>query len=193
MLFFWLTSPMEQSLPAQPAELDEALFPRIAAGDREALAELYRQTDSAVYGFILSILKNRHDAEDVLQDTYLQISRSAGSYRPQGKPMAWVLTVARNLARMRLRKEARSVPVEDLESCGRPAAEESTDEDRLMLDSALRLLGEQERQIVLLHAASGLRHREIALLLGIPLSTVLSKYARSLAKLRKYWNGGTER
>ena len=62
-----------------------------------------------------------------------------------------------------------------------------TPEDRLVLESLLSLLGEQERQIVTLHALTGLKHREIAQLLGLPLSTVLSKYHRGMKKLQNAW------
>ena len=58
--------------------------------------------------------------------------------------------------------------------------------DRLVLEAALKALGEEERQVVLLHAASGLKHREIARDLGLPLSTVLSRYSRALKKLQRY-------
>ena len=57
--------------------------------------------------------------------------------------------------------------------------------DRLVLEAALKTLGEDERQVVLLHAVSGLRHREIARDLGLPLSTVLSRYSRALKKLKR--------
>ena len=55
----------------------------------------------------------------------------------------------------------------------------------MVLREAMRILSAEERQIVLLHAVSGLKHREIADDLGMPLATVLSKYRRALAKLRK--------
>ena len=81
----------------------------IAEGDREALAGLYRETHTAVYGFALSLCANAQDAEDVLQDTYLQVSRAAAAYQSQGKPMAWMLTIARNLALQRMRERERTV------------------------------------------------------------------------------------
>ena len=64
-----------------------------------------------------------------------------------------------------------------------------TAEDREVLSAALGVLGEQERQIVLLHAVSGLKHREIAQLMELPLATVLSKYHRGLKKLKKKLEG----
>jgi len=68
-----------------------------------ALEALYERTKAAVYGLALSILRNPQDAEDVMQDTYIRIIRSAGRYRSQGKPMAFILTITRNLALDRIR------------------------------------------------------------------------------------------
>ncbi len=161
---------------------------QMAVGDQAALADFYQRTKAAVFGFALSILKNRHDAEDVLQDTYLQVWQAAGSYRSHGKAMAWVLTIARHRAVDHLRTQGRT---ESLDPEGRqdqlawsPAV---TEEDRLTLAALLEQLGDQERQIVVLHALSGLKHREIAALLGIPLPTVLSKYSRAIKKLQLAW------
>lgn len=65
-------------------------------------------------------------------------------------------------------------------------------ENRLVLETAMKALSEQERQIVMLHAQSGLKHREIGALLGIPVGTVLSKYNRSMSKLRRQLEGKHE-
>lgn len=166
------------------ADVLERCIARIAAGDREALAELYQRTRAAVYGFALSVVKNGPDAEDVLQDAYLQVWKGAEDYRPQGRPMAWLMAVVRNLALDRLRERARTAePLpEDW-----PENPMLTQEDRLTLEALLGLLSDEERQIVALHALTGLRHREIAALLALPLSTVLSKYNRSMKKLQLAW------
>ena len=61
------------------------------------------------------------------------------------------------------------------------------------MQQALATLGEEERRIILLHAVTGLKHREIAALLELPLSTVLSKYNRALKKMRAYLEGDDAR
>ena len=100
-----------------------------------------------------------------------------------GKPMAWLLTITKNLVRMKYRAdEGRQEPLDDTMAV---PGFESASVDRLTLQAALACLGEEERQIVTLHAIAGLRHRETADLLGMPLSTVLSKYHRALSKLKK--------
>ena len=173
--------------PGDDAVLDHCIA-RIAGGDQEALAELYDRTRPAVYGFALSILKNVHDAEDVLHDAYLQVWHAAGQYRSQGKPRAWLMTIVRNLSLSRLREQSRteSLSQEDWQDrfASVPAV---TEEDRLTLGALLAALGDQERQIVTLHALGGLKHREIAAMLALPLPTVLSKYSRALKKLQLAW------
>ena len=147
----------------------ESLLLGVAAGDSHSLEELYHRTRTAVYGLVLSYLKHPQDAEDVTQDAFVRIWDTAASYRPQGKPMAWLLTVARNLALMRLRERGKTQELTDEEWSALPArAPDVTTEDRHVLRAALSVLSEQERQVVMLHAVTGLKHREIAQLLELP-------------------------
>ena len=179
----------EKTLRTDRAALDELLV-RAAAGSREALAGLYSATRGAVYAMALSVLKNAEDARDVTQDTYVQVLTAGGQYRSQGSPMAWLLTVTRNLAGMRLRKQSRQTGLTDEEWDAIPDGSGLfAAEDRALIQEALARLRDDERQIVLLHATSGLKHREIAALLGMPTATVLSKYHRALKKLRAQLEG----
>ena len=91
----------------------ESLLLGVAAKDSHSLEELYHRTRTAVYGLVLSYLKHPQDAEDVTQDAFVRIWDTAASYRPQGKPMAWLLTVARNLALMRLRERGKTQELTD--------------------------------------------------------------------------------
>ena len=170
-------------------ELQQLLI-RVAGGERDALAELYRRTRTAVYGFALSYLKNAQDAQDLTQDVYVRVWDCAEQYRPTGSPMGWLLTVCRNLCLMRLRREKRNVALSEKEWDAVPAQESDLDADeRVLLQHALAALGEEERRVVLLHAVTGMKHREIAALLELPLATVLSKYHRALKKMRAYLEG----
>ncbi len=177
-----LISMLAENAPQQNPDIQyKAYMTGIAAGDKEALHSLYQETRSAVYGFALSILKNTHDAEEVLQDTYIQVFRAAQSYQPSGKLMSWLLTITRNLALMKIRQQARFSGEEPPDI---PDEHPETPDDRMLLQKALDTLAEGERQIVILHAVTGFKQREIAELLDMPLSTVLSKYSRALKKLR---------
>ena len=172
-----------------PVEL-EALLESIAKGDQEALAALYDHARGAVYGLALSYLKNGHDADDIAQDTFVRVWEKAPLYRPQGSPMAWILTIAKNLSLMRLREQNKTADLaqEDWESLAIPSPAVSV-EERQVLHAALTALDDTERQVILLHAVSGLKHREIAELLEIPLATALSKYHRGLKKLKAKLEG----
>ncbi len=167
-------------------ELLEMNLRRIARGHTDAIGEIYELTKSAVYGYALSILKNAQDAEDVLQDTYVKICLNAESYHAQGKPLAWIFTIARNLALMKLRGQSRMTEIPEYEweqiASGN---QDFRSEDRIVLSAALTKISEEESQIVILHAVGGMKHREIAEWLGMPLATVLSKYHRAIRKLQK--------
>lgn len=168
----------------------DGLLKRIAGGDRDGLAELYHRARTTVYALALSYLKNTEDAEDVTQDAFVQIWDSAPTYRAEGKAVAWMLTITRNLCLMRLRKQQRSGELSEEEWAALPALPAGlSHEEQLALRAALELLDAEERRIVLLHAVTGWKHREIASLLELPLPTVLSKYHRALKKLRKQLEG----
>ena len=168
---------------------DDKLIARIAEGDRRAFAEVYEATKSTVYGYALSFVKNREDAEDIMHDVYLKLYRSAGQYKPRGKPLAFLLTIVRNTALNRLRSRGREsalpqeevVRQQDTAAYSDPAGQS---EDRILLETALHILDDTERQIVILHAVSEMKHREIAEILGLKLPTVLSKYRRALDKMK---------
>ena len=179
----------ENETDSQSASLEELLI-RSRDGDGDAFAEVYGKTRAAVYAMTLSYLKNAADAEDATQETFVRIWQSKADYKPQGTPMAWILTVARNLALMTLRQRARSADISEEEWRAIPAdAPRVTAEDRIVLDNALGKLSDDERRVVMLHVSSGLKHREIAKLLEMPLSTVLSKYSRAIKKLQNELKG----
>ena len=138
--------------PAEDRHELQQLLVHIAGGEREALAELYQRTRSAVYGLALSYLKNAHDAQDLTQDVYVQVWDCAAQYRPTGSPMGWLLTVCRNLCLMRLRREERHAALSEEEWDAIPAQECGLDADeRALLQGALARLADEERRIVLLH------------------------------------------
>ena len=184
----FLLMSMEELARAQRPEgrLEERLLPLVGQGDPEAFEVLYRSTEKAVYALALSILRNPHDAEDIVQETYLKVRAAAHLYVPQGKPLAWLFTITKNLCRDLLRSQSRTEAAPDGAEDDLRFSYVSDPTDRLVLEAALKALGEEERQVVLLHAASGLKHREIARDLGLPLSTVLSRYSRALKKLQRY-------
>lgn len=188
-----LTLLLIQSTPLSGSsveELDRCLA-RMAQDDTSALGRLYELTSRAVYGYALSLAKNAHDAEDIMQETFVRAHLGAGQYRSSGKPMAWLLRIARNLALMKLRDSKRNVTMspEDWmeEFADRP---DFTSEDAVTLQQLMDTLTDEEREIVTLHALTGFKHREIAEMMDLALPTVLSKYHRALKKLKSTLQGG---
>lgn len=173
--------------------IDEKLFELIGQNDMHALEELYHITERTLYAYILSIVKNHDETLDVMQETYIKIMSSAHLYKPMGKPLAWMFTIAKNIHISKLRKEKKEFNMDSIEMEDDLKFSYVTDnEDKIVLEAALRILDEDERKIVILYAVSGLKHKEIAESTGLKLSTALSKYHRALAKLRKHLTEGGE-
>ena len=167
---------------------DEQLIMNIARGDRDALAEVYLQHKGAVYAFALSMLRQAQAAEDVMQETFLQLWNAAGSYVPRGQSaLPWMLGITKNTALKHMRASQRSgIPMEELpDQLEQPDPFQAV-ENRIVTKAVMEKLTAEERQIVVLHAVACMKHREIADLLDKPLSTVLNKYRRALKKLESY-------
>ena len=176
----------EDSERARAAVRDEDIL-AVARNGPDALRRLYEKTSKGVYAYALSLLKNAHDAEDVCQETFLSIYDKAGDYEPQGKPMAWIITVAKRHALTVLRKERGKSYIEEAEKANAEAFSRTENtEQRLLLQAATEVLNDDERQIVMLKAVAGMKAREIGKILGMPLNTVLSKYHRAIGKMRLY-------
>jgi len=170
-------------LPTESAALDSWLR-QVAKGNAKALEKLYKAVSQPVYAYALSFLKNPQDAEDVLHDSFLLVWRNAPAYRSEGKPMAWILTITRNQCFKKLRQQKRYISMSDWETEVFLPDENLSVEEKLLLQGCMNLLTDEERQIVILHAVAGLKHRQIALFLDIPLSTALSKYHRAIKKMK---------
>ncbi len=168
--------------------VNEKILSDIAAGSASAFKELYALTSDTVYGFALSILKNSHDAEDIMQEVYIKIYNSADTYQKQGKPMAWILTIVRNMCYNKIRDTKQHDDITDHAHYISDNCHESGI-NAIVLEEAMNVLNEEERQIVMLHSMTGMKHREIADIVDMPVSTVLSKYNRSLKKLKKALEG----
>ncbi len=164
--------------------IDDRLLCQVATGDMEAFQALYESTRKSVYAFALSLTHNTHDAEDILQETYLKIFHAAPHYIPKGKPMAWIFTITRRLAMDKHRAAGRTTPLEDTGDTPDLSTIEQT-EQRLLLETLFKVLSPEEEQIVVLHITGGLKHREIAALLEKPLGTVLARYNRAIKKMKE--------
>ena len=157
----------------------------ISKRDKESFVNLYNATSSAIYGYILSIIKNPDTSKDLLQEVYIKIYEKAHLYESKGKVLAWIFTLSKNLCLMHIRKDKETVDIDKvLDYIGNDKFSANLI-DKLVLEASFTKISDVERQIIFLHVLSGLKHKEIAKLLDIPLSTVLSKYNRALKKLKK--------
>lgn len=171
------------------AEILDLLLQKLAEGDMDALRDLYERVSSAVYTFALSVVQNPTTAEDVMQDAFVNIAQNANKYVSQGKPMAWIMTITKNIALMKLKRmDNRNSSLEDYMDVAK-TDEFAQSDRRILLQKALNELKDEDRQIVILHAMTGMKHREIAEIMKIPLPTVLTKYKRSLEKMRRTIGG----
>ena len=164
----------------------EGQISNLASGNREALGLIYDCINDSIYGYALSILGNTQDAEDILQECFLSLWKSAPTYKKMGKPMAWIFTITRNLCYMRIRKREKenlNMPENWEEYIN--GKENLSQEDRVVIGECIAGLAMEEKEILLLHVLGGLKHREIAELMEKPLSTILSKYNRTVKKLRE--------
>lgn len=137
LLHLTIQSEFEQA----DAETLDACIYQVAQKSDIAFAKLYKLTSDAVYGFALSVLKNTHDAEDVLQECYISIFNAASNYHSDGKPMAWILTITRNLCYQKLRKNSKiaDIPEEDWERY-LDSNENISIEDKMIISACINIL-----------------------------------------------------
>ena len=170
----------------------EQLIARTALGDRAAFDALYEATSAKLNAVCLSLLKDRSEAEETLQEVYVRVWRSADRYAVNGlSPMTWLITIARNRAIDRLRaRAARPSPV-PVETAGALISSEPTPEaaamraqERSLLAECLSQLGEPQAGAVRAVYLEGLSYADLADREGVPLNTLRSWLRRSLLRLR---------
>ncbi len=166
--------------------VSDKLMKQVSRYDAKAFEDLYNQTSAAVFGYAMSIVGNRDDANDIVQATYISIYEKIQSYSPNGKAMAWIFTITRNHAYMLLRDQSKRnhVNIDDVYDIGEDTNIVEEVHNEMLVTALLDHLNEDERQIVVMHAMSDMKHKDIADVMDMPLSTVLSKYRRSLKKLK---------
>ena len=165
---------------------------RIAAGDRAALQTVYRLTSSKLFGVALRILGERGEAEDVLQEIYLNVWQKASVFDPaRASPMTWLIAIARNRAIDRLRAAGRSRRMEAIETATEivdpaPAADRALEEGETNARLHVCLDGLAERERTALRAAffDGNTYEELAARMRVPLGTMKSTIRRAMIKLK---------
>lgn len=156
---------------------------------------LFKRMHKPVFALAFSILGDKSLAEDVVQETFIRIKTKSNLYKEGTNGAAWIFQIARNLSLNLIKKRKFEVTLENNKSLeelfikhspwGDKSKEFDISLEKFLLKEAFTKLDENERQIIILYAVSGLKHKEIAKLLGISQSTERWYYIRALGKLRK--------
>jgi RNA polymerase sigma-70 factor (ECF subfamily) len=171
------------------ADLDH-LLARIALKDRTAFDALYARTSSTLFAVAVRIMKNRSEAEDVLQEVFVRVWRRAQSFRPgQAKAMSWLIAITRNLCIDR--KRVNRVPVASIEMAEEipdmqptPEAAAATAQDRERISKCLDQLEERRAEAVRAAYVEGYSYQELAERFETPINTIRTWLRRSLLRLR---------
>lgn len=184
--------------PDQAREQLKAAMARLAEGDRAALEHIYRATSVKLFGICLRILKDRKEAEDALQDVYVNLWRRADRYDPgRASPISWLATFARNRAIDRLRTgkvRQGAVPVDEaapLPDTAPLAEQQMIDaEHSSRIHDCIETLEENQRDSIRTAFFDGRTYAELAQDQGVPLGTMKSWIRRGLAKLKTCLEAG---
>jgi RNA polymerase sigma-70 factor (ECF subfamily) len=175
-------------------ESQAQLLRRIATQDRQALTEFYDQTAGMFFSIAVRILGDTHEAEEVVQDVFVQIWSKAGTFnRALGAPIHWAVGITRNrsIDRLRARQRRARVLEEATElSDNHPVASSQqsnlslSEEELVKVRSAVKSLPQDQQQAIEMAFFNGLTHQEIAATLNEPLGTVKARIRRGMLKLR---------
>jgi RNA polymerase sigma-70 factor (ECF subfamily) len=178
----------------QTAEETQAeLLRRMAAQDRQALADFYDQTSTILFSLAVRILGDVHEAEEVIQDVFVQIWDKAAAFDPAiAAPLHWALSITRNRCIDRLRaRQRRSRLVDELEKASVVQAADnthshlaSTADELAAVRSAVAELPSEQRQAIEMAFFGGMTHLEIAEALKEPLGTIKARIRRGMLKLQ---------
>jgi RNA polymerase sigma-70 factor (ECF subfamily) len=194
-------APAPPAVGAPDRSRDRALLTRVAAGDVAALRALYDEHAPRAMAIALQVLRSSQDAEDVVQETFLELWRRAAQFDDsRGTAIAWVVTIARSRAIDRLRASSvagrvlGSVATGDLMGTALPSPADRTEERRegARVAAALAALPALQRETIELAYFQGLSHSEIAVKTGSPLGTVKMRVKLAMQKLSGLLREGEE-
>ena len=172
---------------------DRELIQRMASKDANALDAFYTRYNRVAFSLVLRIVGKREDAEDVLTDVFWQVWQQSPRYdASRGKPVAWLLTIARTRAIDRLRSSGRhEIQIDNLDQQKDPSLTAAVPDSFVLTDTraavqdALQSLPEQQRIALEMAYFQGMSHAEIAIALGQPLGTVKDRIRTGMMHLRK--------
>jgi RNA polymerase sigma-70 factor, ECF subfamily len=172
----------------------ERLLALVAGGSEEAFAELYEEVAAAVFGLVGRVVRNPAQAEEVTQEVFVELWRTATRFDPaRGAARSWIMTCAHRRAVDRVRSAERAARRDDLagrRDQGRPydqvAEQVEATLEREQVRRSLDALTDLQREAVVLAYYGGYTHREISELLGVPSGTVKTRLRNGLLRLRDH-------
>jgi RNA polymerase sigma-70 factor (ECF subfamily) len=175
-----------------PVDRAQVAFERVRLGDEAAFAEFYDAVGGVVYGTVLRVIRNPAQAEEVTQEVFVELWRTAARFDPsRGSVRTWAATMAHRRAVDRVRSEqsARNREVVDATRDVVPEHDHVVEEvaanlDRERVAQALQNLTDPQREAVTLAYYGGLTYREVAIRLDLPEGTVKTRIRDGLIKLR---------
>jgi RNA polymerase sigma-70 factor (ECF subfamily) len=181
-----------------PDETDEQLMRRFQRGEARAFETLMRRHRTPIHAFLCRLTGDRARAEDLLQETFLRVVKSAAAWEPKALFRTWVYTIARNLAADEARRQVfrQAAPLGEAAPDGTPRPEPVADDARApddaagdallrpRLEAALAALPPEQREVFLLREHAGLSFPEIAEATGVNENTVKSRMRYALLALR---------
>jgi RNA polymerase sigma-70 factor, ECF subfamily len=171
---------------------DAQLLCRFRLGDEYAREVIFERYEGTIFHFLVGILRDHHQAEDALQETFVKALLGSGSIDPD-KFRGWLFTVAHREALVLKRKQKRragcAVPVLADPSPSGPDVVDRNEQARRVIE-LLDELPRQQKEVIRARIFEGKRYREIAADLGCPLNTALARMHEGLKKLRQLWERG---
>lgn len=160
----------------------EKLVERYRNGEQELFDEIYYETQKCVYLSISTIIKDKSTIEDLMQDVYIKAINNLGSYKAGTNFSAWISTIARNHAINYYRRKKRETLVDEIDEEYLFTTNDNRDS---ILNKALSILNDEERDIIMYHIVLNFKFKDIANMLNIPLSTAFFIYKKALGKIKK--------
>lgn len=183
------TSAGRLRLPREPEDRDLVLCKRCQQGDVHALEELYKRHKDKVYALVLRMTNNVQDAEDIVQEIFVQVQRKIADFRGDAAFSSWLYRVATNVtlsALRRRKRHAKEFPVEKMQTTGYQPQTQATKLLKPFLEEAIASLPPKSRMVFVLHDIQGFQHDEIASMLHCSVGTSKSQLHKARAQLRKF-------
>jgi RNA polymerase sigma-70 factor, ECF subfamily len=192
-------------IPDTPARTDEELLREYLLGNRQSFALLVHRYEKELFRFLVRFLGDRQSAEDVFQETFMQVHQSAAQFDPQRRFRPWLFTIAANKARDLLRSQSRkhtspleaSVDRADEESSqyvdlmqgpeALPSTHLEQEELQQLVQKTVKELPPALREVILLAYFHQFPYKQIGEMLGIPLGTVKSRLHAAIATFSEHW------